>query len=236
MCWKNPCSGWANNEDRARMEIPLIPTYVRGISTGVHTVSTKYFHVCALTYNGETQCWGWNDDGQVGDGIGLHRKEPVRVSGVDSNVISIATGLGHTCVVTFDGKVKCWGGHINGGLGDGTGRPSYTPVDVLQGEDRVVSIEASSSNTCYITDLGTVKCWGETTIGNLGYYHKIVSTQPETVDGLENVIRITVGSHHACAMLVDDSIWCWGSNQYGELGRPFADLTHSNQPVEVEWK
>ncbi len=79
-------------------------------------------------------CWGWNNNGQLGDGSFNGSSTPVAVSGLASGVTEIATGAYHTCAVTSAGAMQCWGWNAYGQLGDGTATPQLTPVVIRVGQ------------------------------------------------------------------------------------------------------
>ena len=115
-------------------------TQARGITKpatdpwGVFTqISAGQLHTCALTSAGAAYCWGWNDDGRIGDGnVGVDRRNaPVAVSmpaGV--TFASISAGYSHTCALTSAGVAYCWGENDAGEIGDGNYMDRITPVTV----------------------------------------------------------------------------------------------------------
>jgi hypothetical protein len=87
------------------------------------------FHSLALKGDGTVWAWGYNRDGQLGDGTTTNRTTPVQVSGL-SGVTAIAAGTHHSLALKGDGTVWAWGGNWYGQLGDGTTTNSTTPVQV----------------------------------------------------------------------------------------------------------
>jgi serine/threonine-protein kinase len=73
--------------------------------------------------NGETWCWGLNDNGQLGDGTTTNRSFPVQVIMANgtplTNVVAIDSGRTHTCAIA-NKRALCWGDNTSGQLGDGT--------------------------------------------------------------------------------------------------------------------
>jgi alpha-tubulin suppressor-like RCC1 family protein len=58
-----------------------VPVQVSGISNAI-AVSVGGCYTCALLDDGEAECWGRNDYGQLGDGTTINRSTPVTVLGL----------------------------------------------------------------------------------------------------------------------------------------------------------
>ena len=58
----------------------LKPVDVSQLGIGVAAISAGYYHNCALTTSDRVKCWGWNNNGQLGDGTTKNRLRPVDVS------------------------------------------------------------------------------------------------------------------------------------------------------------
>ena len=104
-----------------------IPVQVSGLENAI-AIATGGYHTCAILDDGSVSCWGWNSDGQVGDGTNNERNTPTQVNGLE-NAVAIATGYAYTCAVIvslevagefYGADIYCWGDNEYGQLGDGT--------------------------------------------------------------------------------------------------------------------
>ncbi len=131
----------------------------------------------------------------------------------------IAAGNQHTCALTSNDGVKCWGDNSHGQLGDGTKTKRLAPVDVNGLGSGVVSITASGFHTCALLTSGGIKCWGSAWAGNSYNTTAADNAIPVDVTGLNNgVVAITAGLNHICALTNRGAVKCWGENEYQQLG------------------
>jgi hypothetical protein len=151
------------------------PVDVSGLSSGVAALTagsdryTLYHtHTCAVTTSGGVKCWGYNNNGQLGDGTTDDNHTPVDVRSLSSGVTGAAAGEAHTCVLTIRGGVRCWGYNAYGQLGDSTNTSKRTPVEVNGLSTGVAAISTGGFHTCALTTTGGVKCWGSNRDGQLG--------------------------------------------------------------------
>ncbi len=147
---------------------------------------------------------------------------PARVHGGEQpaagSVVVVAAGETHTCLLTSEGAVWCWGANSYGQLGDGTRVNRRVPVPVIGLTSGVQSIVVGGHHSCALTANGEVRCWGRSNYGQVGDGTTYLRTQPVLVRTPAPAAMVTAGYAHTCAALADGAVACWGSNTSGQLG------------------
>lgn len=217
-----------------------VPVTVVGLPSDVVALSAGARHTCARTATGTMWCWGYNGDGQLGDGTQTNRSTPVAVQGVPGGLTATTAGSYHTCALDASGAAWCWGYGGNGELGDGVvlaNRKQVTPVAVSGlGSSVLVALTAGAYHTCGLTNEGKIWCWGYNADGQLGDGTKVNRSTPVAVVGLppgSTVVLMDAGDYHTCALTSAGAAWCWGYNGTGGLGVGSVSPTKSATPLAV---
>ena len=160
-----------------------LPRVAPDVDVGARVLSIVVSaHTCALvavtgvSQGGALRCWGPNDEGQCGYGhvqpIGATRETVPRLVGdvpIGDFVRQVDVGLYHTCVVTLQYSLRCWGSNIYGQLGYGRAgnvgeTPETTPARVgdvpMPRGLKVLRVATGAWHTCVLLSDHNVRCWG----------------------------------------------------------------------------
>jgi len=125
----------------------------------------------------------------------------------DGPVMQLGVGVGFLCARLSSGAVQCTGS-------ERLAAPSWlesTPLPMAE----AVDLTAGGRHGCGLSSVGTVTCWGNNDVGQLG---SPVASGPTEVALAGEAVDVEAGGDHSCALLVSGAVQCWGSNAQGQLG------------------
>jgi len=137
---------WGNNEhgelgdgttENRTRPVQVVGPGGIGYLTNVVAVAAGTYHSLALKSDGTVWAWGFNVDGELGNGTEVGSTTPVQVVGPGgqghlTNVVAIAGADWHSLALKNDGTVWAWGYNEEGQLGiNSSGDYRTTPVQVL---------------------------------------------------------------------------------------------------------
>ncbi len=200
---------------------------------------------CILATGSHVYCWGYGGQGQIGNGSFAlaHAPAAVSFSGLTGTINQIAgTGSTSFCVLTSSSQIWCWGGNVDGSLGNGTITNSDVPVavertGVLSGKT-INTLAGSAGTYCVLDNAGKAYCWGNGLDGALGNGTKLVSKVPVAV--LTNndlagktLTAIAASSNHTCALDAAHQLYCWGTNKFGTNGLGLPDGSTNTSSAQL---
>jgi hypothetical protein len=195
-------------------EFPALPS-PRGVAVAL-------FAMAAISADGDLLCTA--SPKHSGGCPGIVEAGYARVRGLD--LVDVAVGATHLCVVRAGGEVGCHGGNEQGQLGvpgtpasescrESSSSSSFQWPRLPHAARRVV---VGQGHSCALLDDRTVWCWGSNVFGQGGGGGgREVLPEPARVAGLVGIRAIAAGADHTCAIDDRDQLWCWGDNGTGQV-------------------
>jgi len=196
-------------------------------------------HNCVLNPSSEIKCWGDNRFGQLGfpdpewgpsTNIAMGDDLPYVYmdNGAKLMAVKLALGERHTCALSAEGLIYCFGANNSGQLGNGTidnigddEAVSSTPVTL---PTTAIDITAGAFHTCAVLSNNQTTCWGNGFYGQLGDDNNLpivttastsITWSPPTLGTIE---QINSTGFFNCIYFSNNFIKCFGFNSNGELG------------------
>lgn len=228
------------------------PTAVNttGVLSGlkIKAISAGFYHTCVIASDDNAYCWGWNNDGQLGNGSVTQSLVPVAVnrSGLLNGlkIKAISTGYNFTCAIASDDNAYCWGWNGNGTLGNDTITASPVPLPVAVHKTgslsglTVKAITTGFTHACLIASNNRSYCWGANDKGQLGDNTSVGKFSPTLVNDNNELSGLTIknidaGGKYTCAIASNEKAYCWGLSESGVLGDGNVNQHNNLRPTAV---
>jgi len=196
---------------------------------------------CVVRGNGQVDCWGRAQEGELGDTAHSHgsncrmnagendtdcspRAVTVAFASAPSAIFTRGTVQGCGLVGAAH-EVWCWGSQqykLGATLEHSRLAPEHVMVDGVAVADGATQIALSYGNLCWIAADTTVQCLGAGSSGRLGNgaFSDTTTPSPVMLSGgtpLMGALEIDQQNGHACARTADH-LYCWGNNQFDQIG------------------
>ncbi len=195
-------------------------------------VETGLHHSCALRRAGGVFCWGDNELGQRG--VGVESGEEARpapdatVTGL-SDALALRVGDNHSCAVTGDGTVVCWGDNKYGQLGDGSFEADLEEVGARDPATVEPSISAGPVGVVSLPLMTHLAAGAAHSCSLRRARFSLDEEERDTGEPAPNDKEIwTVAELDLSAR-----VYCWGANDRAQLGGLEGLPERSSTPVVV---
>ncbi|MDZ4675638.1 MAG: hypothetical protein SGI84_14405 [Gemmatimonadota bacterium] len=137
---------------------------------------------------------------------------------------NVSAGGRHTCAVSTDNVLYCWGYNGDGQLGVGTSAIGSGPVysvpqpSAVNGAQTFVAVSSGAYHTCGWTLSYNPYCWGKNVDGRVGNGGSEQVDAPAHLSGPTVFRLISSGASHACGLTPADRLYCWGNGRDGQVG------------------
>ena len=227
------------------------PQQITDIKEKITDVKTGYYHSIALTEKGEVYTWGYNGNGQLGNGTREDSLVPVKVTGL-KNVTKVNAYKYMTIALTQNGEVYAWGSgygakpvklnftrkiiDVSGNLVLAENRKAYNLDETKSYGKDLIKVVAGYNHYLGLTSDGEVYAWGSNSYGQLGNGNNTSSSTavkvvtPDGKSNMTNIVDISAGDSYSIITDKDGKVYTFG--YYGDYRT--ANTVHSNKPVEIQ--
>ena len=227
------------------------PQQITDITEKITDVKTGYYHSIALTEKGEVYTWGYNGNGQLGNGTREDSLVPVKVTGL-KNVTKVNAYKYMTIALTQNGEVYAWGSgygakpvklnftrkiiDVSGNLVLAENRKAYNLDETKSYGKDLIKVVAGYNHYLGLTSDGEAYAWGSNSYGQLGNGNNTSSSTavkvvtPDGKSNMTNIVDISAGDSYSIITDKDGKVYTFG--YYGDYRT--ANTVHSNKPVEIQ--
>lgn len=183
-------------------------------------VSVTYRHAASIKTSGELWVWGFNNQGQTGDGTTTQQCSPVREFCSATDWCQVSASNRTTAAIKTDGTLWGWGCAFFGILGDGTTTNRCSPVQEICSATNWCQVSVTYQHSAAIKTSGELWVWGDGSNGRLGIGLATgTSCSPvREFCSATDWCQVSVGYEHTAAVKTSGELWVWGEANDGRLG------------------
>lgn len=203
------------------------------LSNNWKEISAIYDHCLALQNDNSLWSWGYNANGELGNGGG---SDQISQIGTATDWTGIGAGQNHSLAVKSDGTLWSWGSNNYGQLGLGNLLSVNVPTQVGNDTDWV-SVGAGGQFSCAIKSNGTMWTCGYNDAGQLGDGTTVDRNVFEQVGTDSDWGTVSAGLKTAFCIKINGLLYGWGENTFGTLGNGTTSDSHSPILIGIgNWK
>ncbi|WP_368041656.1 InlB B-repeat-containing protein [Bifidobacterium asteroides] len=228
---------------------PTLAKDPNGSSQGLHAVqvSVKWSFILALDEDGNVYAWGYNTNGQLGngtatgDGNASYANDPKPVQDPKDasktfKATQISVGTRHALAIgKEDGSLYTWGKVNDTNYTRPTNDPANTGKTI-----KATQISAGTWHSLAIDQDGNAWGWGWNQYGQTGNGNTHSQDTPTKVIGPSSTgqgfkaVCISASHNHSLAIGQDGNAYAWGKNDYNQLGNTSIPTTgNSPKPIQT---
>jgi alpha-tubulin suppressor-like RCC1 family protein len=179
-----------------------VPVGITGVFSGKLS-SASYL----IDSSGVLWSWGYNGNGQLGDGTRSDSRKPLKVL---ESVTTVTVDSNRVFALKKDSSLWAWGAKP---LGNGLDQDSNEPIKIADG---VKLVSSENEHAMMLKEDGSLWEWGNMTASYL--------TPVKLMDGVKSM---AAGQNRSYVVKEDGSLWAWGNLSYD-----LPDLDEKNNKID----
>jgi alpha-tubulin suppressor-like RCC1 family protein len=192
-------------------------------------------HCLLLKADGTVLAFGYNAQGQLGDGSNTDKDTVVAVNGL-TNIVQISASSA-SYAIDEEGRLWGWGSNDDGQLANGVkDADAHNIPTQIAIDEPVVSIASGNGHALALTESGKVYAWGLNFSSQVGMRTSEVWAEdiliPKLLPWFDDAIAVWAKGNQSFAQRSDGKIYPWGQNMLGTLGiEQDDDVEAPNNPI-----